>query len=199
MLPKEIRIFIERFSKLPSIGPRLATRLAFFITHHNPTLLSELESALHGLSNLEPCDRCFSLKEKESKACDLCLDAGRKPDLIAIVEKETDRLSIEKTRAFRGRYMVLGELSEKGVLSTEQKKRIERLKKILTDECHGKAKEIIVALPPTTFGDFTAMLVTQALQGFSETITRLGRGIPTGGEIEFADQETLENAIKGRT
>jgi len=198
MLPKEIQNFIEKFSKLPSIGPRLATRLAFHIIGKDKTSISALETAILHLKNLERCGRCFFLKEKDKKVCDICGSKRRDASIIVIVEKETDLIAIEKTGSFNGQYLVLGELSSKGVLGTGQKLRLKRLKKRIDEELGGKAKEIIIALALNSFGDFTSMLIEQIFKDSTEKITRIGRGIPTGGEIEFADEETLKSALRGR-
>jgi len=198
MLPKEIQKFIDSFSKLPSFGPRLTTRLAFYIIGKDKALLKHLESAIQELEKLEQCERCFFVKNKDEKLCYICKDEKRDKETIAIIEKETDLLSIEKTHSFKGRYFILGKLSEKGTFLPAQKLRIENLKESIKKECGGKAKEIIIALPLTSFGDFTAMLITEALKDYTKKFSRLGRGIPTGGEIEFADEETLQNAMERR-
>jgi len=199
MLPKEIQQFIESFSKLPSVGPRLATRLAFHIIGKDKASAARIESALHGLGKLSRCERCFFLKEEGKNVCDICGDTKRDPSIIAIVEKETDLIAIEKTKIFKGQYFVLGELSEKTTLEAGQKLRLERLKKRINDELAGKAKEIIIALALNSFGDFTAMLITDMFKNSALKITRIGRGIPTGGEIEFADEETLVSALERRS
>lgn len=197
MLPDPIKKFIEVFSKLPSLGPRMATRLAFYLTQIDKNDLQELESALSGLKKIDRCHACLFLKSGGA-LCSICSDPTRDKNVIAIVEKETDLMSLEKTGAFKGHYLILGELAEHGVLSSSQKLRLQHLKERVKKNLGGKAKEIIVALSPTTFGDFTADLIRREFRGLAEKITRLGRGIPTGGEIEFADEETLRQAFERR-
>lgn len=205
MIPDAIQKFIEVFSKLPSIGPRLATRLAFYLANLDQNAIQELEKGIGGFKFLNRCPRCFFFKAKNKKYCNVCLDQTRDQKIIAIVEKETDLLSLEKTRIFKGNYLILGELAERGALETAQKLRLqnlkERIKKELgpsTSSGQGKAKEIIIAVNPNTFGDLVAGIIKEEFKDLAEKITRLGRGIPTGGEIEFADEETLKQALERR-
>ncbi|MEK7542983.1 MAG: toprim domain-containing protein [Patescibacteria group bacterium] len=198
MVPEQIKKFIELFSRLPSIGPRLATRLAFFLMDKDEQSFAELEHALGGLKKLDRCERCFFLKNTDKKLCDICSDKKRDSASIAIIEKETDLITIEKTGAFHGHYLVLGELAERGVLENNQKLRIKRLQSRINMELNGKARELIIALGLNSFGDFTATLIKQIFKDSAEKITRIGRGIPTGGSIEFADEETITSAFERR-
>ncbi|HXF44420.1 MAG TPA: toprim domain-containing protein [Candidatus Paceibacterota bacterium] len=197
MLPEPIKKFINVFSKLPSIGPRMATRLAFFLSGLDKNALKELEDAFAGLKKVSRCPNCFFIKSG-SHLCSICADPRRDKGTIAIVEKDTDLMSLEKTRAFGGHYLVLGELAEAGSLTPNEKLRLQHLKERIRKNLDGKAKEILVAFSPSSIGDFTAELVKREFNGLAEKITRLGRGIPTGGEIEFADEETLRSALERR-
>lgn len=197
MLPEPIKKFIEVFSKLPSLGPRMATRLSFYLSGLDKSSLKELEDALGGLKKISRCPNCFFLKSG-GHLCSICSDERRDKSLIAIVEKDTDLLSIEKTGNFKGRYLLLGELDERSGLGSSHKLRIQHLKERIKRES-GKAKEIILALNPTTFGSFVSDLLQKELAAYAEKITRLGRGLPTGGEIEFADEETLASALERRS
>jgi recombination protein RecR len=190
--------FIDAFSKLPALGPRAATRLAFHLVNLDRGTLRALGNALLGLETLDRCERCFFFREGRQKLCGICNNASREKKLIMIVEKETDLISIEKIGKFRGHYLVLGDLAERGFLETTQRLRLQHLRKRIEEEMDGKAKEMIVALTPTTFGDFTADLIKHDFREYAEKITTLGRGIPTGGEIEFADEDTLRNAFERR-
>ncbi len=197
MLPEPIKKFIEVFSKLPSIGPRMATRLAFFLSGLDKNSLKELEDAFAGLKKVSRCPNCFFIKSG-GHLCSICADPNRDKSVVAIVEKDTDLTSLEKARAFRGNYLILGELAETGSLTPNEKLRLQHLKERIKNELGGKAKEIIIALSPSTLGDFTAELIKREFTGMTERLTRLGRGIPTGGEIEFADEETLRSALERR-
>jgi len=198
MIPETIQKFIEVFSKLPSIGPRLATRLGFYFASLDKNSLVEIEKAISGFKFLNRCERCFFLKEKNAKYCAICTNPKRNPKLIAIVEKETDLLSLEKTKSFNGHYLIIGELPQRGKLETAQKLRLQNLKDRIKKELNGKAEEIIIAVNPNAFGDLIAGIIKEEFKDLSEKITRLGRGIPTCGEIEFADEETLKQALERR-
>jgi recombination protein RecR len=199
VLPEEIKKFVEEFEKLPSIGPRQATRLAFRLISSGQAKLSELSDAVSGLKRVKICPRCFFVHSQKSKLCSICSDESRLNNIFMVVEKETDLMSIERTGKFKGKYLVLGELTRSGVLEPWQKLRLNSLKKIITDEIPDKkSKEIIIALNPTTYGDLNTSLIEKELKPFAEKITRLGRGIPTGGEIEFADEETLSHSLTRR-
>ncbi|MFH1193302.1 MAG: toprim domain-containing protein [Candidatus Jorgensenbacteria bacterium] len=197
MLPQSIQKFIEGFSKLPSLGPRLATRLAFYLLNLDRAELVSLIDALGGLKHLNRCPRCFSFKEANAALCTICANPKRSTGTVAVVERETDLIAIEKTGKFGGRYLILGELPEKGIFESAHKLRLAALKRHIV-EGGGHLKELIIALSPTSFGDFAADAIRQEFKEVAEKITRLGRGIPTGGEIEFADEETLGQALERR-
>lgn len=197
MIPNSIKRFIEIFSNLPSIGPRQATRLAFYLASLDKATVAELESAVGGLKNLNRCERCFFFKEGQAPACAICSAPGRDQKTVAVVEKETDLLTLEKTGRFKGAYLVLGKLADKGIIEPAQKMRLESLKKRLQKE--GPLSELIIALNPTSIGDFTADIIKGEFKNLAQKITRLSRGIPTGGEIEFADEETLQSSFEHRT
>lgn len=210
MLPNPIKQFTTVFSKLPSIGPRQATRLAFYIAGLGKTKIREISETIAGLADLTICVRCFRAHTGSAELCDICSNPTRDKNLIAIIEKETDLISLEKTKKFNGWYLLIGELHKTGELEPEQKLRLAGLKtfikkelppshKASEDKPAGKAEEIILAVNPTIYGDLNAALLKKELEEHAQKITRLGRGIPTGGEIEFADEETLGSAIDKRS
>lgn len=188
MLPEPIKKFVDAFAKLPGIGPRQATRLAYHISSLGKGEVNEIAKSVDGLGALGRCKTCF-LTTPGKDICQICSDPGRQQNLVAIVEKETDLLSLEKTKKFNGRYLVLGDLKKDGMLNEMQKLRLRTIK---------NADEVILALNPTTYGDLNSTIITQELKDSAKLITRLGRGIPTGGEIEFADEETLSGALDNR-
>jgi len=196
MLPDQIKKFVAAFAALPSIGPRQATRLAFYIKNLGPAAARELADAISGLVSITTCPTCFNAIENES--CSICQNPQRRKNVIALVEKETDLMSIEKTKKFNGRYLVIGELPKSGALDTMQKLRLNTLKTYIKKE-GGQAEEIILAINPTTYGDLGAEILNQELKDYAKKISRLGRGIPTGGEIEFADEDTLSGALDNRS
>ncbi len=198
MIPQSIKRFIDSFSNLPSIGPRQATRLAFYLASLDKATVDELERAVGGLKNLSRCEKCFFFKEGPAKYCAICSSPERDQKTIAIVEKETDLLTLEKTGRFKGTYLILGKLADKGVIETAQKLRLASLKKRVASD-GGTLHELIIALNPTSIGDFTADIIKSEFKDLADKITRLSRGIPTGGEIEFADEATLESSLEHRT
>lgn len=198
MLPEPIKKFVDVFAKLPSIGPRQATRLAFYVSALGKAKIKELTEAVASLATLTTCSRCFRAYIGSGKLCSICGDASRNKGLIAIVEKETDLLSLEKTKKFHGWYFLVGELSKLGELNPEQKLRLNSLKGFIKKELGGNAEEIILAVNPNTYGDLASATLKKELEGQAGKITRLGRGIPTGGEIEFADEDTLASALDRR-
>lgn len=199
MLPENIQKFIRLFSRLPSIGPRQATRLAFRLIQNGSAHITELGDALQELAQVKTCAHCFFVHTNPGPLCSLCQDAHRASDTFMIIEKETDLISIERTGKYAGRYLILGELTKSGVLEDMHKKRIAVLKKIIESLPSRKAAEIIIALNPNTYGDLHSSLLIRELTPCAEKITRLGRGIPTGGEIEFADEDTLGHSLEKRS
>jgi recombination protein RecR len=198
MLPDEIKKFIDTFSSLPSIGARQATRLAFKLINNGRAKIEETAKAVSDLKKLQICADCFFVhSNNKENLCNICKDQKRRRDLIMIVEKETDLISLEKTGKFNGRYLVIGELTKIGNLESMHKLKINHLKKKIREEI-GIAEEIIIAFNPSAAGDLNASIIAKELTGLAKKITRLGRGIPTGGEIEFADEETLEESLKRR-
>lgn len=190
MLPDPIKKFIDIVSDLPSIGPRQATRLAFHLVSRGRGQIYELARAVNELQQMAPCPSCFFITHKNR--CPICSEPHRNKSIVCIVEKETDVISLEKAKKYTGTYLVLHELGKSGSMSPDQRLKLQSLKS------RSPLQEIIIALSPTSYGDLNAELVLQEVRPFCPRITRLGRGIPTGGEIEFADPDTLAGAIDNR-
>ncbi|PIR89526.1 MAG: recombination protein RecR [Candidatus Harrisonbacteria bacterium CG10_big_fil_rev_8_21_14_0_10_40_38] len=200
MLPNSVERLIRILSDLPSIGPRQATRIAFHLLRENKEVIKELADTVANLEKIKPCSKCFFPFEQNDEKNSLCLVCGntsRAQNIIAIVEKETDYLSLEKPKVFNGRYMLFGELARDGMFTPEQKLRINSLKNDIQKNFN-EAEEIIIALSPSTTGNIVAGLLTGEFKKHAKKITRLGRGLPTGGEIEFADEDTLGGALENR-
>ncbi len=174
---------------MPGIGPRQATRLAFHVVNQGKAVVAELSQSILGLEKLKTCPQCFAATPN-TETCNICSNPQRVKNIVAVVEKETDLISLEKTKKFNGLYLVLGDLKKNGVLNQLQKLRLQTIK---------NADEVILAISPTTYGDINATLIAQELKNSAKKITRLGRGVPTGGEIEFADEETLGGALDNRS
>ncbi|MBI2075393.1 MAG: recombination protein RecR [Candidatus Harrisonbacteria bacterium] len=198
MLPSPIKNLIDLLTELPSIGPRQATRLAFHITNLGKAKIAEFARALQGLDAMKTCAQCFLVHQNMGALCAICESPKRRADIIAVVEKETDLVSIEKAGNFNGRYLVIGELTKGALLAPDQKLKLQHLKSLAKKLPGGTHEEIIIATNPTTYGDLSAAVIAQELKGAAKKISRLGRGIPTGGEIEFADEETLRQSLQHR-
>ncbi len=205
-LPKPIKDFVETFSRLPGIGPRQTTRLAFWLLHQTKETQRNFYRAFTNLfSQTQVCPNCFFISEKNNSAdklCKICRDRQRDHSIICVVEKETDLISIENTNKYRGVYHILGGLISEIDMTKKQKLTIPqlltRIKKSVT--MPPKVKEIILALNPTSEGNLTIYYLEKAIKelDLNIKITKLGRGLPQGGEVEFADAETLVNALEGR-
>lgn len=197
-LPNSIRKLVDRLSELPSIGPRQATRLVFYLIGRGQNEIHSLANEIEALTKIKICANCFFIHQNSSGLCDICSDDKRDKSLIALVEKETDMISIENTKKFKGRYLILGQIAKTGILEDWQKLRLQNLKNFIQKELQGKADEIILAFNPTSNGDFNFSIILKELASLTKKFSRLGRGLPTGGEIEFADDETLGSAIERR-
>jgi recombination protein RecR len=204
MLPEVFKKLIDYFSTLPGVGPRQAARFAFDLLNRPEKDAEDFAEVLKTFRDkIGQCSQCYFLTEKEKGAlCEICRSPARDKNLICVVEKETEVLNLEKTRAFKGAYHVLGSAvlkSRDGQSPFRLKELIARLK-ALTKE---NKVEVVLALSPTTEGDATASYVKQELsklkiQDSRFTITKLGRGLATGNELEYADTETLKSALERR-
>lgn len=194
-----LKQFIDLVAKLPGNGPRQATRLAYYLVNQGKASIDELARGVSTLGLLVNCANCFRVATGgKSGLCAICTDPKRDQKVVAIVEKDTDLMSLEQAKKFKGTYLVLGELAKDGFLSPVQKLRLQSLKTRAKQFPENKFAEVVVALNPTSYGDIQAGLIVEELKPFAHKITRLGRGLPTGGEIEFADEETLGGAIDNR-
>jgi recombination protein RecR len=198
-LPEPIQNVADELSNLPSIGPRQAIRLAFYLVGEKTENVHKLAVNINDLRKLKICKHCFFPHQNTGDLCDICGNKNRNQNIIMIVEKETDLISLENTRKFTGRYFITGPIPKTGLLENGQKSRIESLKKYIEKDLGGKAHEIIFAFNPSSLGDFQASLLMKELAPLTEKMSRLGRGLPTGGEIEFADDETLGNSLERRS
>ncbi len=203
MYPSPIEKLINLFSRFPTIGPRTATRFAFYCLNASDeeikNLISELEELKKSVTN---CRICFRSVLKEEELCSICKDKKRNHETLCIIEKETDLLSIEKTNEYNGIYFILG-----GTVSPLKKEDLKKIriddlqKRIKNHKSFGlpKIKEVIIATNQTTEGEATAIYLTRVLNSLEIKSTRLGRGLSTGAELEYADEETLSSALKGRS
>lgn len=197
-LPESIQRAIAHLQDLPSIGPRQATRLAIYLASLPEGTLDAMSRDIGALANVSRCESCFFLHENPSRYCSICEDSSRRTDVIMVVEKETDLISLERTGKFSGRYLLLGQVPKTGILEDWQKGRIARFVRNIKSLPEEQASEIILAFSPTRIGDFAASTIARELSGVTRKLTRLGRGLPLGADIEFADEETLSSSLEGR-
>jgi len=202
LLPSSLKNLIDQLSKLPEIGPRAATRLAFFILNQPEAYSKELAKAVLELkSKTKTCKQCFNLTS--SDLCDICSSPKREQNAICVVEDPLDILPFEKTRRYQGTYHVLGGLiaPTDGIMpeNLRIKELAERVKTLQNSRGPSSVSiEIILALNPTAEGDTTALYLERTLKPLEVKITRLGRGLSTGSDLEYTDETTLINALQNR-
>lgn len=189
----------DQLTELPSIGPRQAIRLVFHLVDEGRNSLARLSQSIQEVMAIKTCRQCFFFHMNSDGLCDFCRDSGRNQKVIAIVEKETDLLAIENTKSYAGRYLILGLLERSGTLDEAQRLRLQSLKNHIEKNLGGKAEEIIIALSPTRYGDFYSNLIKKELEPVTLKISKLAIGLPRGAEIEFADDETLSESLRGRS
>jgi recombination protein RecR len=195
-LPAPIQNLVLALERLPGVGPKTASRLAFFLLRAPEDLSRQLAESLTALKSATGmCQNCFNITLVGQELCEICANPRRDESIICVVEEPLDVLALERTEAFQGRYHVLhGVLSPiEGVVPDDLKIRplIERVRR-------GGVKEIILATNPSMEGDATALYLRQQLAPLGPRITRLARGLPVGGDLEYADQNTLMRALSGR-
>jgi len=199
--PKPIQKLIDIFCKFPTVGSRTAYRFVFYLLSLSKEELLHISELIKNLKNdISICSSCFLPFEKidDYGICHICRSAKREKGLLCIVEKEADLMALEKTKKYNGMYFVLGGLFKSLKKIEEQNIRIKELEERIKQ--NKEIKEIILAINPTVEGEETISYLTKLIKNVDDNfkITRLGRGLPQGGEMEYADEQTLENAIDGR-
>jgi len=209
MFSSVIEKLIKIFSKFPTIGPRTASRFVFYLIKMPKEEFDDFIETLKTLkSSIKLCLFCFNPFEnsENNNLCPICRNPSRDKTMLCIVEKENDLISIEKTKKYQGLYFILGGTVSRFKKEDMEKIRINQLlKRIENPEEFGLDKtrfeEIIIATNPTVEGEATALFLERKLSKLRKQglkITRLGKGLPVGGELEYADEETLKNAFEGR-
>lgn len=206
MYPKSLQHLIDLFTKLPGIGPRQAARFTFFLIKDDGSVLDDMINSLTELKKIGWCGQCFKTIEDaaQDNLCGFCKNQKRDRTAIAVVEKESDMQNLEKTGAYAGLYHILGgvisPLDSDSPRKLHLKDLYERIKKLLDEE---KKCEVILATSATTEGDTTALYIDRVLaplknQHTEFKISRLGRGLSLGSELEYADEITLKSALNNR-
>jgi len=193
-IPASVSRLIEELSELPGIGRKTAARLTFFLLRNQTELAERLADALRALKEQTRfCSTCYNITE--SDPCPICTDAGRDRSIICVVEEPLDVLAIEQARVYKGVYHVLH-----GVLAPSEGMFVEnlRISELLNRISTGGVAEVILATNPTSEGDWTASYLLTRLRPLGMRVTRLGRGLPVGGDLEYADAVTLTRALEGR-
>ena len=195
-LPEPIQNLINNFSRLPGTGPKTASRLTFYLLRAPEDLARDLgESLLELKSGTTFCRTCFNITASGRDECEICTSEERDGALVCVVEEPLDMLALERTGSYLGRYHVLnGALSPIEGIGPEDLKIRELIERVKD----GGVKEIILATNPSMEGDYTAAYILQQLEPLGVQLTRLARGLPVGGDLEYADQSTLLRALDGR-
>lgn len=196
LLPESIQSLITALERLPGIGPKSASRLAFFFLRAPEEVAQDLATALANLkANTALCQECFNIMEAGRERCEICESRNRESTIICVVEEALDVLALERTGGFQGKYHVLqGVLSPIEGIGPDDLK----IKQLIARVGQGVVSEVIVATNPSMEGDATALYLRQHLEPMGVKVTRLARGLPVGGDLEYADQNTLLRALSGR-
>ena len=193
-VPQPVTRLIEEFSRLPGIGPKTASRLTFYLLRAANEQTKTLAEALVQLKeHITFCSKCYNISE--SSACAICADPSRDQGLLCVVEEPMDVLALERARGYQGLYHVLhGVISPLEGIGPDDiriPELVERIRK-------GHFREVILATNPSLEGETTAMYIHRQVAPLEVCITRLARGLPVGGDLEYADAVTLLRAIEGR-
>ena len=191
---KPVARLIEEFNKLPSIGPKSAQRLTYYIVRMPREEARALAAAIMGVKDQTTfCSRCQNITEKAP--CGLCSDPHRDSSQICVVEEPLDILAMERAHCHQGMYHVLhGVISPMNGIGPDDLK----LRELMDRLKNGGVKEVIIATNPTVEGEATAMYIQRLITPLGVRLTRLARGLPAGGDLEYADEDTLTRAFHGR-
>ena len=193
--PRTLNKLINELGKLPGIGNKTAQRLAFHILSLTEREADELAEAISvAKKSLRYCEICGNLTDKDK--CPICEDAGRDGSVICIVESPQDVMAMERIREYRGRYHVLhGTISPMDGIGPNDINLVSLVRRL---QAEPDVKELILATNPNIEGEATAMYIANLLKDTGIKITRIAHGLPIGGDLEYADEETLRKAIEGR-
>lgn len=192
--PKSIAALIEHFQKFPSVGPKSAQRMAFYLLRMPESEVRKFAQAIvEAKENTHTCEVCFNLSS--TSPCEICQSTKRDRSTICVVAETKDLIAIEKTNEYKGLYHVLqGLISPMDGIGADDI-RIKELLTRLTDE---GIKEVILALSPSVEGEATSLYLSKLIKPFGITISRIAFGLPVGADLEYADEITIARAIEGR-
>jgi recombination protein RecR len=185
---------VEQFARLPGIGPKTAQRLTFYLLRTSEQVSLELADAIrHMKQAVKFCSICLNITDIEP--CAICRDDRRDRSMICVVEEPLDIVAVERTRGYKGLYHVLhGALSPVDGIGPEDLKITELLARLRS----GEVQELILATNPNVEGETTAIYLTRLLRPLGVRVTQIARGLPVGGDLEYADEVTLARAMEGR-
>jgi recombination protein RecR len=198
-LPEPVIRLIEALSRLPGVGPKTAQRLTYHLLRAPDSEARALASALVAVRDeIVYCATCFNITDQP--VCAICLDNGRDDSRLCVVEEPLDVLALERTGAFKGRYHVLhGAISPMDGIGPDRLRVRELLDRVAARSSDGSPyDEVVLATNPTLEGEATAMYLAERLGPEVRSVTRIARGIPVGGDLEYADEVTLVRAMQGR-
>lgn len=192
--PKAIATLIEQFQKFPSVGPKSAQRMAFYLLRMPMSEVKKIaQSIVDAKEQTKTCEVCFNLSA--TSPCEICSSTRRDRSTICVVSETKDLIAIEKTNEYQGLYHVLqGLISPMDGIGADDI-RIKELLNRLTDEC---VKEVILALSPSVEGEATSLYLSKLIKPFGIKISRIAFGLPVGADLEYADEITIARAIEGR-
>jgi recombination protein RecR len=194
ILPQPVQRLINELARLPGIGPKSAARLTFYLLRTADDQALDLAQALQDLiEHTQFCSTCFNITQENP--CLICQDTGRDQTILCVVEEPLDVLAIERSRAYNGRYHVLhGAISPVEGVGPEDLRVAELIERVE----QGSFRELILATNPTLEGESTSLYIQRRLAREGLRITRLARGLPVGGDLEYTDEITLGRAMEGR-
>lgn len=190
---------VYELSKLPGIGEKTATRLAYYILKQGPEYAHSLAEALvQAKTKTTLCQTCFTLTDQNP--CRICSDANRNAEMICVVERPTDVLPVEQTASYRGFYHVLhGALSPLDGIGPEELKIKELLSRLTPTHSGSTVREVILATNPSVEGEATALYLSRIIKPLGVKVSQLAYGIPVGGLLEYTDRQTLHRAFENRS
>ena len=192
--PKSIATLIEHFQKFPSVGPKSAQRMAFYLLRMPETEVQKFAQAIiDAKANTRTCEVCFNLSS--TSPCEICQSTKRDRSTICVVAETKDLIAIEKTNEYKGLYHVLqGVISPMDGIGADDI----RIKELLTRLTSEEVQEVILAPSPSVEGEATSLYLTKLMKPFGIKISRIAFGLPVGADLEYADEITITKAIEGR-
>lgn len=193
--PRSVTRLIEEFHRLPGIGPKTAQRLTFYLLRAPKPQVDQLADAIRDLrEKITTCSVCQNIAEHNP--CEICSDEQRDHAMICVVEEPLDLVALERTREYKGIYHVLhGAISPVEGIGPEDL----RIRELLDRLRNSRVREVLLATNPNLEGEATAMYLERLIKPLGIRLTRLARGLPVGGDLEYADEVTLTRALEGRS